>query len=222
MLCSFGCGREAIKTFKSSGRACCSNNMSSCPGTKEKQSLTKKGKPPPFSRGFTGKVPWNKGLTAKTDERVRRSSELAMIAQGGNPRHFAGREHSQETKDQIARAMRGNKNGIHRGNKGATYNGIRMDSMWEVAVAEYLDRVGIEWEYSPCVFPLSERRSYRPDFRLADGSFIEVKGYWRPENRAKFSDFLSKYPEVKIDVWEKPKLLELGLIDRAGYKRTGD
>ena len=109
--------------------------------------------------------------------------------------------------------MRGNNNGKHRGDRQSYYNGIRMDSSWEVIVARYLDRLGIAWKYGETVFKLSDTRSYRPDFVLQkDGTVIEVKGYWRKANLEKFKLWRRLYPDVKVEVWDKAKLKNLGLL----------
>lgn len=111
--------------------------------------------------------------------------------------------------------MRGNRNAKHRGTQ-CQYNGLRMDSTWEMKVAAYLDQQGMEWRYEERAYELDEKRSYRPDFHIyKDGEFvklIEVKGYWRKENLAKFQEFQSKYPEVPVEVWDKKILKNLGLI----------
>lgn len=87
-----------------------------------------------------------------------------------------------------------------------------MDSSWEVKVARYLDDNSIDWNYGSIAFPLDEKRSYRPDFVLASGVVIEVKGYWRPENKAKFDQWRALYPNVTAEVWDKPKLKSLGIL----------
>jgi hypothetical protein len=108
--------------------------------------------------------------------------------------------------------MRGNNNAKHRGDRQSYYNGIRMDSSWEVKVASYLDSQGIKWDYSKKVFLLSKNRSYRPDFVLSCGKIIEVKGYWRKANKEKFELWRQLYPDVVCEVWDKTKLKSLGLI----------
>lgn len=108
--------------------------------------------------------------------------------------------------------MKGNVNGNHRGDRQSYYKGIRMDSSWEVKTAKYLDDNGIAWTYGVTIFMLSETRSYRPDFTLADGSIIEVKGYWRAKNKLKFEEWVQKYPHIKYEIWDKAKLKSLGLL----------
>lgn len=160
---------------------------------------------------FTGKtqVPWNRGLTADSDPRV------AAFGEKMKGRANVGHPHGEATKSKIATAMRGNRNANHRGKK-TVYRDVKMDSSWEAAVAAYLDRQGLSWRYGEEVFLLDERRSYRPDFILGCGKVIEVKGYWRSANRLKFDEWTRKYPDIEYEVWDKERLLSLGLIDRSG------
>lgn len=130
-------------------------------------------------------------------------------------RSVVGHPLSEEAKSKIAAKMRGNTNANHRGTK-TVYRGVKMDSTWEAAVAAYLDRQGVSWRYGEKVFVLDEKRSYRPDFILSCGKVIEVKGYWRSANRQKFDEWMQKYPDVEFEVWDKERLLSLGLIDRSG------
>lgn len=148
-----------------------------------------------------------------TDE----ARNLVRLARLGKSSGMKGRKssftaHTQKTKDQIAAKMKGNNNAKHRGDRQSYHNGIRMDSSWEVKVAEYLDAQGLQWEYGQKVFSLSERKSYRPDFVLACGKIIEVKGYWRKENKEKFELWRSLYPDVVCEVWDKTKLKELKIL----------
>ena len=118
----------------------------------------------------------------------------------------------QERREKIAKAKMGNNFAKHRGDRQSFYNGIRMDSSWEVKVAEYLDANNISWTYGETVFPIDEKRSYRPDFKLSDGSFIEVKGFWRPENKQKFEEWKHLYPQIKLEIWDKEILKKLNII----------
>lgn len=56
------------------------------------------------------------------------------------------------------------------------YNGYYLKSTLEYIYARYLDHVGMAWEYEVQTFQLSNGGSYKPDFRLEDGSFVEIKG----------------------------------------------
>lgn len=71
------------------------------------------------------------------------------------------------------------------------YNGITLDSTWEVEVAKYLDENNIKWERVingfPYIFENSEHL-YFPDFYLVDYDYyIEVKGYERVRDTIKYN-----------------------------------
>ncbi len=112
--------------------------------------------------------------------------------------------------------MKGNRNANHRGDRQSYYKGIRMDSSWEVKVASYLDSKSITWVYNEKSFVLSDGRHYYPDFFVyQDGEFeklIEVKGYFREQNRLKFELFQKEYPYVIVELWDKSVMKSLKLI----------
>ncbi len=112
--------------------------------------------------------------------------------------------------------MKGNKNGatVFRRKK-IKYKGLIFKSKWEVNVAKFFDSKNIEWKYEDKIYNLSETTSYNPDFSIYEkGNFvkhIEVKGYFREENRKKFEDFKFKYPKIKIELWKKKDLIYKGI-----------
>jgi hypothetical protein len=129
--------------------------------------------------------------------------------------------HSAETKKKISEKLKGNRNGNHRGDRQSSYNGIRMDSLWEVGTAKYLDDNKINWKYNEKGFKLSNGNYYFPDFFIYENDLfiklIEVKGYFRPENKEKFEMFLKEYPETEVELWQQDKLMELNIVNRSGY-----
>jgi hypothetical protein len=150
---------------------------------------------PQWNQGKTGvQVAWNKGL----------------------PGTWIGKTHSMESKEKISKSMKGNRNANHRGDRQSYYNGIRMDSSWEVKTAEYFDQNNIDWKYDVQGFKLSNGRYYYPDFFIYENSkctkLVEVKGYFREANRLKFEMFLREYPEVKIELWQKQELKDRKII----------
>ena len=210
MKCDYNCGNNALFVLKN-GKQCCVENWNKCPEIKRNKSINLKksyqtgSKLPPKS--MTGINPWNKGLTKETNSKLM---EQSIKLSGRRVGSFV--KHTEETKERIAQSMRGNNNGKHRGDRQSYYQNIRMDSSWEVKVAEYLDQNNIKWKYSQTVFNIDDKRSYRPDFELDNGNFIEVKGYWRKENLDKFNDFKKKFPDIVVDIWDKIKLKELKIL----------
>jgi predicted nuclease of restriction endonuclease-like RecB superfamily len=84
--------------------------------------------------------------------------------------------------------------GTGRRGKRADLGGTPFRSSWEANVARIFTACGIEWEFEPQRFTLTSGQTYAPDFRLGNGTYIEVKGYWRPEARARFDAFRAEYP----------------------------
>tara|TARA_Y100000310_G_C20567230_1_gene756134 strand:- start:107 stop:475 length:369 start_codon:yes stop_codon:yes gene_type:complete len=77
---------------------------------------------------------------------------------------------------------------------------VKMDSTWEVAMAEKLDELTIRWirndnmklEYTTI---RGRKRRYIPDFYLPDYDlYIEVKGYWTDAARHKMKDIEERNP----------------------------
>jgi len=80
---------------------------------------------------------WNKGLTAKTDERIAKSAEKVSKSTTGRK----GRPHTDEAKKKISISKLGNTFATKRIDRQNFYNNFRMDSKWEVAVAIYFDKL---------------------------------------------------------------------------------
>jgi hypothetical protein len=82
--------------------------------------------------------------------------------------------------------------------------GIRNDlntyfrSSWEANYARYLNYINLSWEYEPTTFDLGEGYTYTPDFKLNDGSYIELKGWLTEQGKIKLERFKKIYPYVKL------------------------
>ena len=162
---------------------------------------------------------WNKGLTKETDARLELRSRKLKEYYSTRPGTCTG--HSDVTKRKIAASMNGNRNANHRGDRQACYNGIRMDSNWEVGTARWFDENNIKWKYNERGYKLSNGRYYYPDFFIYESDnftkLIEVKGYFREANRLKFEMFLREYPDINIELWLQEKLKALNILDNSGY-----
>lgn len=93
---------------------------------------------------------------------------------------------------------------------------ICMRSSWEAAVATLLDKMHVRWEYEPEAFPITyegKQGTYRPDFYLPDKEmYLEVKGYWRDNARAKLEAFTAQYPKKRLLLLDKAGLQRMGFI----------
>lgn len=123
-------------------------------------------------------IAWNKGLTANTDERVAKMAASIKTRFEEQGSHWTGRHHSLESRRKTALTVAGNTRG-NRSKKGY-YKGMYCGSSYELAYVIYnldhnipftkCDRY-YEYEYN------GAKHLYFPDFELADGTIIEIKGY---------------------------------------------
>lgn len=129
-------------------------------------------------------------------------------------RHFRGKKHKPETIEKIKVAMRTavrrNPDSYTASNvSGRTpiiiYNGVKLKGSWEVTVAKWLDAQNVRWQ------PITQGieygwnnaiHLYYPDFYLPEiDYYVEVKGYERPRDRAKWKCveklIVIKHEEIK-------------------------
>ena len=83
------------------------------------------------------------------------------------------------------------------------WNGIAFASKFERDFAQQLDKLGMKWEYeSDTFYWFPTPRLYKPDFKIfkEDGShyYIETKGFFDPESRAKMAAIKKQFPEEDI------------------------
>lgn len=86
-----------------------------------------------------------------------------------------------------------------------------MKSMLEVEVAAQLDKMKIKWKYEPEKLPYHlcpkwcqecdvQVKYYIPDFKLANGIYIEVKGKMTLDTRKKMEAVLRCNPDTIINI----------------------
>jgi len=215
MLCSYGCGRPGIYYFDRVKKWCCENKHQKCPINRKKYSQPG-NKNPMFGKEciFKGKTKENYTPLKIVSEKIKLHHKKGNI-QCYFLNYWKGKKHSEKTKLKIAKKMRGNTYGKGRGNK-TIYNDKTFRSSWEAKVAKFLDSNNIDWAYEEKEFILSETESYRPDFFIyKNDSFIkliEVKGYFRKENKIKFEKFKEKYPSIIVELWDKKVLKNKNII----------
>lgn len=116
------------------------------------------------NNGMYGKPSWNKGLTKETDNRVLESSIKISHALKG----CLGRKLTDVEKYNLSLKAKERGFGGRFYHQGILYNGIMLDSSYEVAVAKSLDDNHIQW--TRCKrFPYyynNKLHYYTPDFYL--------------------------------------------------------
>lgn len=228
-LCDFGCDSQAIKVFKSSGKKCCSENTSSCPAMKERNSsaVSKKRKELGDSywsnghpRGATGKS-FLKGKTYEEIYGAEKAEERRKLSRDTCKKHLAGKPHTEEFKQFMSKlaALRhangwDNKAGRCKKYKyiSAIAGEVTLDGMWELNTAMWLDKNKYNWKRNTQRFQyihLNGKLSYyTPDFWVEElGGYLEIKGYETDLDRCKWSQF-----SHKLTVWKKDDLKKLGVL----------
>ena len=128
------------------------------------------------------KVAWNKGLCKATDNR------LSVMAETFKTRYANGsikpfiHKHTPESIAKLKQNSGGVRIGAGRGKSG-WYNGIWCDSSWELMWVIYNIDHGIQFKRSDVGFRYTYNNTdhtYKPDFILGDGTYIEIKGYMTP------------------------------------------
>lgn len=136
---------------------------------------------------------WAKGLTALTDDRVKRAAENSKLAIAELrikcPEKFSGKAKSPDSelkrRAKISETLRKNPNsgglrpGSGRGKKG-WYKGFFCDSTYELVYVIY--NIDHDISFSKCQKHYKYEykgkiHRYYPDFELADGTIVEIKGY---------------------------------------------
>lgn len=174
------------------------------------------GRGPRRSRPKVG-FGWSKGLTKETDPRVKKISEGMKSSNYVYKSHI----HTEETKLLLSNLMKERYESGWESTAGRCrkieYESpiagkIKVDGNWELRVAEYLDKLGINWIRNKKRFKYfnslkNSYSTYCPDFYVKDWDiFIEVKGYKTELDEIKWSQFNNK-----LEIWDKEKLKDLGI-----------
>lgn len=112
---------------------------------------------------------------------------------------WKGRKHSEESRRKISEGMQKivrekpdsySSSNVNGRVKKVEYNGILLDSQWEVDLAIWLDQNGIIWERPNKGFEYvyeDKKHIYYPDFYLPQlDVYVEVKGFEREKDKYKW------------------------------------
>lgn len=214
VLCDFGCGQQAKFVLKL-GKKCCSMYCQSCPKIKEKNGLSKKGRPKVWTnghpRGMAGKKAWNCGITyveAFGEEKsamLKEKLSLAHIGKSSGCANTLEKEQLRRSKISLAAKLSG-RGGYIRGSgrgKQGRYKGIWCDSSWELAWVIFSIDHGIQFERNKDRFSYEwngKNHQYLPDFKLPSGQYIEVKGWINEQVKAKIASCPNLIVLVKSDM----------------------
>lgn len=156
-------------------------------------------------------IPWNKGLTIATSEKLRALSAKASATYKSHHHHISP---SIETREKISRTM-----SLKMKEQGGFpsvkwYNVANLSNVeytvrgtWERDVAVWLNTHMVSWERNHILHYVRDgvRHFYNPDFFLNEnGKFIEVKGYFSQYDQIKMMNVLYDNPGVEIYFINKP------------------
>ena len=163
---------------------------------------------------------WNKGLTKDTDDRVKAQGQTfhnryvngeIKVWCDGLTKETDGRIKKSASKisETISNKI-GDSDWHCQNRQRIEYKDAIFDSAWEYEFVKFLDEHNIKWtrneEYFIYVFENSEHR-YFPDLYLPEYDlFIEIKGYCREKDKAKWDQF-----EKKLDIYFLKDLKELNI-----------
>ena len=68
----------------------------------------------------------------------------------------------------------------------------------EEKVASLFDELGVIYEYESTKIPYVIQHNYTPDFLLANGIYLETKGYWDASDRRKIKAVKTLHPEIDL------------------------
>lgn len=135
---------------------------------------------------------------------------------------YKGHSHTEEEKRYLSECAKRNNLGGWHTSKSFEYKGIRLDSSYEVAFAQDLDKNNIKWERpEPLLYKLNgEEHRYYPDFFLPDYNvYVDTKNDYLINNvnsRFGITDvekirLVEQQNNMKVFILDKDNLTWLGL-----------
>lgn len=164
------------------------------------------------------KIAWNKGLTKETDERVAKGAKTFNDKLASGEIIFKGTPHTEEFKKLASINAKKNKLGGWHSSQHIKYNGVRLDSSYELHVAKSLDENNIKWIRQPYFLWIDKNNNehrYYPDFYLSEYNvYLDPKNDWLITNinsRLGISDvekihIVEKQNNIKILILTKDEL----------------
>ena len=199
------CGRQAHYQLKN-GKWCCHQFFSQCPENKNKNSLgvlkayenglqsrkvfTEQSR---FRQGsgrrgknkFNSKQvkEWGKRLSKKYLTKDIIASQLGHIHNDQEIQKIIGGMYSEKRK-----SNRNKSNGYKKG----WYKGYWCDSSWQLAFVIYNLQHNIKFKRNLQKFKYQFKgrtHTFFPDFKMEDGSYVQIKGWFGQKNQAKIASF---------------------------------
>lgn len=194
------CGQPATYLSKR-GLYWCDKIIVRCPAVKASNSAKHKGK---YNRS-KDYIPWNKGLTKETDERVKQSSETYKTNFEAGKFKIIGHKHTLETRNKLSEIRSKYLDSCKAGFSDVGWYKIKnlngeeftVRGTWERDFGNYLTNNKILWIRNKQLKYIQTDNSvhrYNPDFYLPDKDlYIEIKGYFSNKDKEKIKLVLTQH-----------------------------
>ncbi len=225
------CGGEAQYQLKN-GKWCCQEKFNKCPAIREKNSSglkkayqtgTRDAKEIYQNKSQQSKrrSAWSKGKSKFDCEILRIKGQLLSnrYKNGELTPSQLGRKHTSQQIDKIMKGMTGvqrkfinnpSKDGYKRG----YYEKYWCDSSWELAFILYNIDHNIQFErndtFSITYTYKDKNRKFYPDFKMSDGTYVQIKGWVGEQNQIKLKAAKDELGD-KFKVIDKKEMNEIYL-----------
>ena len=145
------------------------------------------------SNRYKNGIPWNKGLTKQTNDKIKRQGEIysKKVQEGKIIPYWKGKHLPETMRKKISQKLSIN-NGCGR-RKWYEYNNQLLQGTYELNFAKKLDEYQIVWLKIKTnsmtlkwIDENNKKHNYTPDFYLKDYNvYIELKGYWWSNDKHK-------------------------------------
>lgn len=95
--------------------------------------------------------------------------------------------------------------------------GRKYRSTFEMTVCDKLDINGIPYGYETDKVSYVSTHTYTPDVTLVNGILVELKGYFKPEDRSKHLEIKKQHPELDIRFVFQNPYVKLNSKSRTTY-----
>jgi hypothetical protein len=95
-------------------------------------------------------------------------------------------------------------------------------SNYEVTTANIMTNSNISWAYEVDRIDYVLEKKYCPDFKISDGIYVETKGVWDGEDRAKVLAVKKQHPEVEIIMCFQNPNLKIQKNSKTRYRDWSD
>ena len=165
---------------------------------------------------------WNKGLSKKTDERIRQLGYTISKNQKEAFKNGTRKPTKMSEENKIKLSERQSLNNSGGKTKWFEVAGQKIQGTWERNIAIKFEELKIKWfkpKTNNDIWKYAwegKIKSYSPDFYLPDYDlWLEIKGYWWGRDKEKMEIVKKTYPERKLIIIEEKdykKILEGELV----------